>query len=68
MVYYDNTGSRIRRPLRRSGPSADDATARFIRQVAADHPRFTPDEVYAEISRSRHGQDITKQMVRAVLA
>lgn len=72
MVYYDNTGSRIHRPaLRRTPPvngAASGADTQYILQVAAEFPRFTPDEVYAEIHFTRRRHDISQQMVRAVLA
>ncbi len=72
MVYSDNSGRRIRRPVRRRTPPTDsgldDAKTRYIRQVAAENPRFTPDEVHAEIYYGRHRHDIPKDMVRRVLA
>ena len=72
MVYFDKSGRRIRRPVRRRTPpedsGLDDAKTRYILQVAADNPRFTPDEVYAEIYYGRGRHDITKAMVRQVLA
>lgn len=72
MVYFDKSGRRIRRPLQRRTPPADsnldDAKTRYILQVAADNPRFTPEEVYAEIHYGRNRHDITKAMVRHVLA
>ncbi|WP_432198902.1 hypothetical protein [Streptomyces sp. bgisy027] len=71
MVYFDNSGRRIHRRVRRRTPPADsgidDAKTRYIRQVAAENPRFTPDEVYAEIYYGRGRHDIPKHMVRRVL-
>ena len=72
MVYFDKSGRRVRRPVRRRTPSADsgldDAKTRYILQVAADNSNFTPDEVYAEIYYGRRRHDITKAMVRKALA
>ena len=73
MVYSDDTGRRIRRrPIKRHTPLTDSGTTeadtRYILQVAEENPRFTPDEVHAEILYGRGRQDITNQMVRAVLA
>jgi hypothetical protein len=71
VVYFDNSGRRIYRPVRRRAPAADtgpgDAKSRYIRQVAAENPRFTPDEVYAEIYYGRGRHDISKHLVREVL-
>lgn len=71
MVYSDNSGRRIRRRVKRRTPPAnsglDDAKTRYIRQVAAENPRFTPDEVHAEIYYGRGRHDIPKDMVRRVL-
>ncbi|MGW7518705.1 hypothetical protein ACWGJ2_24270 [Streptomyces sp. NPDC054796] len=71
VVYFDNSGRRIRRPLRRRIPPAgdglDNAKTRYIRQVAAEYPRFTPDEVYAVIYYRRRRHDIPRHMVRKVL-
>ncbi|MCX4857504.1 hypothetical protein [Streptomyces canus] len=71
MVYSDNSGRRIHRPVRRRTPPAysgpDDAKTRYIRQVAEENPRFTPDEVHAEIYYGRGRHDIPKDLVRAVL-
>jgi hypothetical protein len=72
VVYFDKSGRRIRRPVRRrrspADPGLDDAKTRYILQVADDYPRFTPDEVYAEIYYGRGRHDISKAMVRKVLA
>jgi len=72
VVYFDRSGPRIRRPVRRSTPPADpgldDAKTRYIHQVATEHPKFTPDEVYAEIYHGRRRHDITKAMVHQTLA
>ncbi|MFI6441109.1 hypothetical protein [Streptomyces sp. NPDC050759] len=72
MVYSDDSGRRIRRRVKRRAPSADsgidEAKARYIRQVAAENPRFTPDEVHAKIYYDRGRHDISKDMVRKVLA
>lgn len=61
---------RSRAQLRRRPPSADDlpdeATAQYIRQVAAEHPKATAVELHREISMKGR-RDITVQMVRAVL-
>jgi len=71
VVYPDKPGRRIRRPLRRRSPPAvtevDDAKTRYVLEVAAEHPRFTPEEVHAEIRYGRHRNDITKAMVRHIL-
>ncbi|MFD9949938.1 hypothetical protein ACFWYW_20320 [Nonomuraea sp. NPDC059023] len=71
MVYFDKSGRRIRRPLERRIPRADsnpdEAKARYIRDVAAQHPKFTPEEVYVEIRYVRRRNDITKDLVRRVL-
>lgn len=70
-MYSDNPGPRIRRAVKRPRPPAestpDDAKARYIRQVAAENPRFTPDEVHAVIYHGRGRHDISKDMVRRVL-
>lgn len=59
-------------PLRRRAPQEpddlDDAKVSYIREVAAEYPRFTPEEVYAEIRYGRHRDDITTPMVRYVFA
>jgi hypothetical protein len=72
MVYFDKSGRRIRRPLQRRTPPADpeldEAKTRYILQVAAAYPKFTPEEVYAEIRYGQGRHDITKTMVRHVLA
>jgi hypothetical protein len=73
VVYFDKSGRPVRRPVRRGTPSADpdldDAKTRYILEVAADCPtKFTPDEVYAQIYYGRGRHDITKAMVRHVLA
>ena len=72
MVYWDKSGRRVRRPVRRRTPTADpgldDAKTRYILQVATDHPKFTPEEVYAEIYYGRGRHDITKAMVSKTLA
>ncbi|GAA4300342.1 hypothetical protein ACFQY7_27235 [Actinomadura luteofluorescens] len=71
MVYFDKSGRRIRRPLERGTPEPDpdlsDAMIQYILEVAAEHPRFTPEEVHAAIRRVRRRNDITKDMVRYVL-
>jgi hypothetical protein len=71
VVYFDKSGRRIRRRLERSTPRADtdldDAKTRYILEVAAKHPRFTPEEVYAEIRYGRRRNDIPKDLVRRVL-
>jgi hypothetical protein len=72
VVYFDKSGRRIRRPIQRrtppTDPGLDEAKTQYILEVASDHPRFTPDEVYAEIYYRRGRHDITKAMVRKVLA
>jgi hypothetical protein len=78
MVYFDDSGRRIHRHISYNVPSADsvpspvsgpgDAKARYIRQVAEENPRATSDEVYAEIHYVRNRHDISKDMVRRVLA
>ncbi|WP_145968852.1 hypothetical protein [Streptomyces hyaluromycini] len=72
MVYFDDSGNRIYRRIRRRIPPAeggpDDAKTRYIRQVAEDNPGSTPDEVYAEIYYVRRRHDIPRDMVRKVLA
>ncbi|WBB93346.1 hypothetical protein [Verrucosispora sp. WMMC514] len=72
MVYFDKSGRRINRPLQRRtpqpDPNLDAAKTRYILKVAAENPRFTADEVYAEIYHGRRRHDITKAMVRYVLA
>ncbi|MEU5662712.1 hypothetical protein [Streptomyces longwoodensis] len=71
MVYSDNSGRRIRRRVKRrrqpAGGKPDEAKTRYIRQVAEDNPRFTPEEVHAEIYYNRGRHDISKDMVRRVL-
>lgn len=71
MVYYDNSGRRIRRRVKRSTPTPDsgldNAKTRYIRRAAGQHPGFTPDEVHAEIYYGRGQRDITKNMVRVAL-
>lgn len=70
-MYSDNPGPRIRRQVKRPRPPAentpDDAKTKYIRQVAAANPRFTPDEVHAVIYYDRGRHDISKDMVRRVL-
>lgn len=70
MVYYDGTGRRIRRPLRRRTPliKCKSADVEYIRQVATDNPRLTADEVHALIRYGRRRHDISKATVRAALA
>lgn len=72
MVYFDKSGRRVYRPVRRRTPPADpgldDAKTQYVLQVAADYPRFTPEEVYAEIYYGRRRHDISKAMVREILA
>lgn len=72
MIYPDKPGRRIYRPVRRRTPqkpsSLDDAKTRYILDVAAKHPRFTPEEVRFVIRYGRRRHDITKAMVRYVLA
>lgn len=71
MVYSDNSGRRIRRRVKRRGQPADgrpdEAKTRYIRQIAEEYPRFTPEEVYQYIYYSRGRHDISKDMVRSVL-
>ncbi|HEX5407981.1 MAG TPA: hypothetical protein VFX16_37430 [Pseudonocardiaceae bacterium] len=71
MVYFDKSGRRIRRPVRRRAASAepgqDDAKTRYILQIAAEYPKFTPEEVHHAIYYHRRRHDISKAMVRAVL-
>lgn len=71
VVYFDNSGRRIRRPVRRRTPPTyngpDDAKTRYIRQVADENPRFTPDAVYAEIYYGRRRHDIPKKSSHLVL-
>lgn len=71
VVYSDKPGRPRYRHPERPAPKADtdldDAKTRYIREVADEHPGFTPEEVHAQIRyRGRH--DITKDMVRRVLA
>ncbi|MFF4631797.1 hypothetical protein [Streptomyces griseorubiginosus] len=87
MVYFDDAGRRIHRPIeydaaRGQGASGDsgspasrpadngpdDAKARYIRRVAEENPKATPDEVYAEIYNVLNRHDISRDMVRLVLA
>ncbi|TDD97691.1 hypothetical protein [Actinomadura rubrisoli] len=72
MTYSDKRERSVRRPLQRSTSPApadlDDAKTRFILEVAAKHPRFTPEEVYAEIRYGQRRSDITTDMARHVLA
>ncbi len=72
VVYFDNSGRRVRRPVRRrtqpADPKNDDAKTRYILEVAAAHPKLTPEEVYAEIYYGRRRHDIAKALVRKVLA
>ena len=71
MVYFDKSGRDPDRPVRRrvqSVPGLDEAKIRYILEVADEHPRFTPAEVYAEIHDGRGRHDITKDMVRTALA
>ncbi|MEV5774254.1 hypothetical protein AB0L49_23840 [Streptomyces antimycoticus] len=71
MVWSDDTGRRIYRRVKRRPPSADsgldDANARYILQIAAENPGFTPDEVYAEIHYGRGRHDIPKHVVHQAL-
>jgi hypothetical protein len=71
VVYSDRSGRRIRRPVRRR-PQQDSGTdedpkVQYIRQVAAEFPRYTPEEVYAEIYHGRNRHDIRKKLVLQVL-
>lgn len=72
MTYAEpNHDRRIRRPLRRRFPvevKVDDAQTQCILEVAAEHPRFTPEEVHIEIRHGRRRGDITADMVRYILA
>ncbi|MFJ8929249.1 hypothetical protein ACIRLA_21990 [Streptomyces sp. NPDC102364] len=70
MVYYDNSGRRIYRPLRRRPPDPVDPSgrSRYVRKVADEMPGFTPAEVYAWIRYMRRRHDIPKAAVRATLA
>jgi hypothetical protein len=70
MVYYDNSGRRIYRPLRRRPPEPVDpgSRTRYVRQVADELPGFTPAEVYAWIRYIRRRHDIPKVTVRGSLA
>jgi hypothetical protein len=72
VVYSDNPGRRFHRRVKRRIPPAasrpEDAKARYIRKVAAQYPKFTADEVHAEIYYGRGRHDISKDMVRKVLA
>ena len=71
MVYYDASGRRIRRPVKRGpAPTVDNLSAAktlYIRRVATEYPGFTAVEVQAVIRYLRRRHDITKAMVRAVL-
>ncbi|MEU5796998.1 hypothetical protein ABZ800_26230 [Streptomyces sp. NPDC047813] len=71
MVYSDNSGRRIRRRVKRrrqpAGSKPDEAKTRYIRQIAEENPRFTPEEVYQYIYYNRGRHDISKDMVRRVL-
>lgn len=68
-MVYDNSGpfshQPLRRPVHRRTPSTAEANALHIAQVAAENPRFTPDEVHEEIRKGR--SDISRDMVRAAL-
>jgi len=72
VVYFDKSGRPVRRKVRRRTPPADpgldDAKTQYILEIAAAHPRFTPDEVYAEVYYGRRRHDITKAMVRKTLS
>jgi deoxyadenosine/deoxycytidine kinase len=72
VVYSDNSGRRIRRRVKRrrqpAGSKPDEAKTRYIRQVAEQYPRFTPEEVHAVIYYNLGRHDISKDMVRKVLA
>ncbi|MET7352314.1 MULTISPECIES: hypothetical protein [Streptomyces] len=71
MVYSDNPGRRIRRRVRRRRQPADsnpdEAKTRYIREVAEANPRFTAEEIHAEIYYNRGRHDISKDMVRKVI-
>jgi hypothetical protein len=71
MIYPDKVGRRIFVPPRRRIPPAPrdlgDAKIRYILEVAAKHPRFTPEEVRFIIRYGLRRHDITKAMVRYVL-
>lgn len=71
MIYDDGTGRRIYRPLRGTRPPSEmvsepsEAVREAVRQVAAANPGWGPEEVYAEIRRTRH--DISRDVVIAVM-
>jgi hypothetical protein len=71
VVYSDRSGRRIRRPVRRrpqqDPANDDDPKVQYIRRVAAEFPRYTPEEVYAEIYHGRNRHDIPKALVLQVL-
>jgi hypothetical protein len=60
---------RIYRPLGRRVPQVDvdAATAQFVCDIAAEHPKFTPEEVHVVIRHEHRRNDITMAMVRYVL-
>jgi hypothetical protein len=72
VVYFDKSAIPVRRPVRRrrqpADPGLDDAKTRYILEIAAANPRFTPEEVYYAIYYVRGRHDITKAMVRSTLA
>jgi hypothetical protein len=72
MIYDDGTGRRIYRPLRgrrpppEGTPEVSEADREAIRRVVADHPRWGPKQVYAELRVTRH--DIPFAAVERVMA
>lgn len=71
MTIWSDKGTerRIYRPLDRriQKVDVDEATAQFIRDVAAEYPEFTSEEVHVVIRCGGRRDDITKDMVRYVL-
>jgi len=72
MIYDDGTGRRIYRPLDGRGPLPEEvpepsgAIRRAILGVRAEHPRWGPRLIYAELRLTRH--DISFAVVRTVIA
>lgn len=72
MIYDDGAGRRIYRPLRgrRRPPEGvsepSDPIREAILRVVADHPRWGPRQVYAELRLTRH--DIPIAVVETVMA
>jgi hypothetical protein len=60
--------TRLQRRTPQEPPGLDDDKVRCIREVAAEHPRFTPEEVCAMIRYGQRRDDITAAMARYVLS